>query len=1284
MRWNSSEPWVSWNKWLEPFYQNKPRIIGEIPLTYDDLEELALACYDVLKTYGMKDGSDRLYFDYPLLMLTLMPCFAAYNTQRDYWQSFADFINIDKTALFNQRWHRCFVELAKARGFKVFTFQDDPTPYVTSIRFQGGIPAYSLPDYFGKMVLPAVQSERLREVTPIKALEYLLGHVYFVDSPVIDFLKNSGQMGEEFFEESCRLARHALQNHGAILSATEVDLPQNVITAFESFLEVEEDKKQHWRKPQLMVTPYSEDAAITLLLPVQEIGLDLFTHKMQWRVQWEGQESVIKIPGKLFRDRQNVVVEEVPLPIQATPRSIIVSFLNVNDDSGEERELRRWNLPLIPAANQTPLLAFDSDGRALPSGQPLPSELVYLITPQESEIEFDGIAKPFGDYSALVGPWKEWKITAWDLSQVWSLLLHENGATLGNVIPVQGVISKPELVDGHLFQFQEYPEQPLYTSDFPSVKIPLASNDTGHTGLAHWHIHVRSLWNAEPPIDKSIKVSDYENDLIMEPDRAKFPLRLLLGDQPAGIYEIKVDGPRDLNGEFRFRVWPKVILLQHSMDLVPPSRSQGNSVFILRLPENAACEVQAGGDDLKIEHLSSGWQITAPPEVNRVLLDLTMSANNGGIVRVPVSIPLPKLRWCLATEKAPGELNWGQTILHQSIDQMLQAGNCSLHLEMYGLSNLMNSLSLRLVDLGENSLGYQDAKFTHTNFNKDWLRVPLGQFKDLITLTNSLAQFELVYSPLQNDSEEMHIPLMEISRELAIDKVQLIPTSETSWKVTWSEEQPLKNRRLMILPAWQPWQAPWEYKIPDNASGEFVIEDISLPPSSYHLYFYIAPTWEDPRKNPPENLNPFIINLCSAEERISGINREGNSPNEHFKNSFELASIYDSLAEFQKRDQIISECATDLIHLTNLGLLISFLKWLQNKNSNFKSFFLNKMFHHQIVEIMLKTYKDNSPILSEYLQYTAKVKMIPSDSAKLMLNLVNDPIAIHSCLMILLTKKDEELALFVVTMMVQARLSKRDALELFSTDPIWAITKIAELESNPYTDSLIAGLLPKLGEINILDQNLSLSEWMIRAIPYEEDVRVVSIYLSYLVSIKAPHSLEILMKYWAEKKIADGRVMELLSISPTWALAVLEQTPKLEEYNYWVKKIIDLFPEAAGIIAPNTILKTPFGKVCIDYIDEKGEGRIKKTRLGDPRSILCVVAGDGKDRIRLQIDFGEMKMNINGENLVWKCERCGFIHPDQSTVIRHNSNLHKYSSPLLNRVPLPIPFETEEIEIVNQ
>jgi len=207
---------VDWEKRLKPFFESGLRIIGEIPLSEPDVDELAEVVRQFLAGFDQFTLATRLLTNrYPYAFMTLLAHFAMHNDQAGYWQALRQRVGADQD-LHITHWHRKFVTIARNNNLKTFSEADTPNFYVATIRFHGGIPTYSLPDFFDRMVVPAVTQQDLRHIPPKEALDYLLEHVYSVGRPVLDFLENSGDMGLAWFEACCKLVRHARENHGEV------------------------------------------------------------------------------------------------------------------------------------------------------------------------------------------------------------------------------------------------------------------------------------------------------------------------------------------------------------------------------------------------------------------------------------------------------------------------------------------------------------------------------------------------------------------------------------------------------------------------------------------------------------------------------------------------------------------------------------------------------------------------------------------------------------------------------------------------------------------------------------------------------------------------------------------------------------------------------------------------------------------------------------------------------------------------------------------------------------
>jgi hypothetical protein len=1286
----------NWEERLEPFFESSLRFLGEIPLSESDMQEMAASVRNLIQTKGLASATDQLVHKYPLTLITLMSSFSAFNTEHNYWQAFADLIGTDKNYLYNHQWHRQYVRLAKVRNLKVFDFDDGPTPYVTSIRFQGGIPAHSLPSFFERIVDPAVRREGLRELPVPEQLKYLVEHAYFVDSPVINFLENSGPLGAEFFTESCKLLKHAYKQHGEILPASQVDLPAYVHSAFEIWWEHREDERQHWCRPQLEAAPYDDQTAVNLKLPEQAFSLEYAGCEFSWQIEWPGLKEAMVIPCQVPHNGRNLFAHvENYVPILETPSQITVAF-RVERQKGTPQELRRWNLSLLPGSNLPPLVAFTfsqeigQEKRMLPASLSLPAAPLYLLFPADASLNIVGQAMQVDDCLPLVGAWSEWKMEAWDLSNAWSVQVKRGETALGRVIPVQGVIAQPELVDGHLFQYQDRQDLPFYTSELPALKVPLPAHANS---LAGWQVHVRSLGEAEPAVDKEFKLSQYQEQVRVTDERAILPLKAILGETTTGTYEIEARGPRDLYQIFRFRIWPKLMISGHDMNLVAPAALRKDSNFNLHTDDHTQCEVQSGAEPISITKILAGWQVRVPVDTINARVDLLTANKNGNQIRVPVLIPMPKLRWGLAAEYRSGSLQMGRSLIARSIDKQLQSGSASIHVEMYGLGSMLYSLRLRLVEIGETEEFRKEEKFNSTEFSPDRLRIGLDQFKDSIAHINSLAVFELTWQKDHN-SELVRIPLLELSRELEITDVAIECDSEVSCVICWHEEHPLKNRRVMIQPTWQPWQVPLEYKIPDTARGKFRIEGISLPRTAYQLYFYITPTWEAVRNTPPSNIQPHVVQLCQPKERLTELCIETGSDDEQFRRKIEASVILAWSGDEQKSLVILSSAARYLIHLTNLDLLLGTMKWIQNQKadaSGYRSFFLKRLFHIQLITSMLDKYPANDPRVIEYLRITEQVpNSIPAETARLLLERVDEPVAVYQSLRVLLHHKDNSLVSIMVDMLSRARLTTRDVQALMADNESigqdkderlnWVLEQVALLLPGRISDELLAILLIKTAQIKKFQKDARLDGWILRAIPYEEEEQVLSVYLQVLFQKNNPDVIHLLLDLVSRGKIMTDQALSLLSMNPRRSLIILESTPDSEVAINLAEKLLEKFPAAAGILIVGSKLKTPVGISIVETITDSSGSAIQQIRLGNGGGILTLGTRNVRDNVLYKIDLEGLVLTIPGVNKVWKCRSCGGIHPDQRVIMMHR---HGPGNSALSQISLPITINRDDIEILN-
>lgn len=1277
---------MEWEKRLKPFFDSHLRIIGEVPLSEVEVDELA----DLIKKFIAESptfatATIRLSSNFPYVFMTFLAHFAMYNDQAGYWKTLQNRIGAPED-LHNEGWHRRFVRLARNHNLKTFTFEDTPNYYVATIRFHGGIPTYSLPDFFDRMVVPAVTQQGLREIPPEDALTYLLHHVIFVDKPVLDFLENSGDMGLAWFEACCKLVRHARQNHGEVLPSSEVPgLPYYIHAFFEQYNEGLQDQGFHWSRPFLKVNLYSEDSPVVLEIPEQIIPLQVAKQILNWNISWPGQEVPIVIPCQVYHRRSGEFTKAELLPISSPATQVTIAISSVDELESEGTELRRWTIPLLPPSDQAPTIAFRENLRQVPQARSLPAQTLFLLTPKKSSLEVDPPLEKLYTYPLFYGDWQDWKLEEWDLTNALSLLVHQDGNELGDVVPVARELAQPKLVDGHLFDYQEYPDQPLYTSECPSVSIPKALNGTMDQALTGWKLSLASRGQAAPMIDKEFNLLEYRNHFLFEGEQAKLPLQVLLGYDPAGIYDVTISGPRGLKSENRLRLWPKLLLQNYSKELPQPQISRGPVKFKIYLQQGAWMENQPGAEIVEINRDASAFEITAQPAMRRVLLELVTPTENGVEVRVPVSIPVVRLRWGLAEENSPDRLSWSQDVLQISKERFSQYASSALHVEMHGLAGMLDQLTCQLVEVDNEEHILQSTRFQRTGFTNDWLRVSLLQFIDTVREQKTQVRFELVY---QKDwqSPKIRYALLEVSPQLVINDVRLTQVADCDWKLTWEEDLPLKRRRVMLNSAWQPWQPALEYKITDENRGEFTFTS-ALPPSRYEVYFYIKPPYEKALSSPPVNAPCALIDFCTPEDRLTELEEEQPGHDAQFRNLIESACILDSLDQTQARDDTVAKAATHLIHLEDVRTLVGSIKWMRTKDisSQYLSFFRKQMFHPKLVKALLGKCSAGDENLTEYVHMVTAG--IYEESARLLLEKVDDPLVISTCVQALLDHENEGLPDLIISMINKGRLTVADAVDLLTKDPknrLWSLEKISNLQQSTTSNELILTMLPICLAEAVSTELSWLQDAIMQAISVEKSSEQICRYLTILVESNNDEAWQVLLDQEKRERIKPQEFSEMLRLNPVKALPVLNQANEDGRYSEAIQNIEMEYPQLGGLLSTGILLQTPFGEAKIERIQLINGAIAQSAHLTDGNFILTMVGGSGRDLVKVTLNFETLTFEFNNAATIYQCTTCrSFAHTRQARVEEHHRQFHPGTNFGFQMLTGAIPFKLDDIKYTN-
>jgi hypothetical protein len=1279
-----------WEKRLKPYFSRRLLMVGEIPISRSEMEDIASGVRGCIQRQGLSHATEILDSQFPYTYLVFLTAFGAFNIARDYWGALGEEIGTAREHLFNHRWHHRYLEKIKKLGMRYFAEEDSSTPYVTTIRYHGGIPVYSLADYFRRFVLPAVDRPELTEVSARQALDVLIRTAYNVDSPVINFLENSGALGESFFEACCELARHYRQ-YGEVLHAGNLDLPERVVQAFEAFIQeellpAEGELKLRLRKPVLLFTAETTTPAhLYVRLPEQEIPLRFAEGRLEWRVGLPGISQNYQRSCQTKMRRQHMIIDEDYLPVDAAPQSVQVALVFLSYDQPEVL-LKRWPLPLMTTISSDQVLAFRADGTALRSGEPLPAEEVLLVYPVDVELKVEGVSGPSHHFGNLFDAWAGWQANGWDLSQAWSVQMLRDGHPVGMSLSVAGKLPAPELL-GEPFQYNADPGgTQLYIGHVPTLRVPLRPDIALNRELARWRLEIRSSWSAQPEIQESLQLVRIQDSITTQDGWAHIPMSIFLGSAPVGSYSLCLSSPFEDDIDFRFLVWPKLTLVGLKRAIFPTDEGSEVQTLTLIMPDDGSCEMQTGAEGLDISHKAYGWEVIVAPEAIRADLDLIWERADGDSIRVPIYIPVPRLRWALALDQEQGQLQWTTRLIQRPSDHVLQSETGALHIAMPGLEAAYN-LALEVVDVDSGRVR-QSEPFQKTPFAPDWLRLSLAKLRDTLRHAGSLARLDLVYQSTREE-EEIGVPLLLLSRQLEVSNVELQSIGELRWRLTWKQRYPVRNRRLLFQPAWQPWQDAWEFQIPDQADT-LILSDIGLISARYQLHFYTAPKDDPALKSIPPSVPITIVDLCIPDERLAELEEQSREAINRgvyetaFRTTLEAACIYEDLGQPQPRDTKLSELAKSIIHISSLQLLLGFFRWLDDHQiqTPYNNFFRRYMFKPELVRQILSRYRKDNADLRAYLLYVPQVRDVYAESAFLIARHSDNPAILSACLQRLVQQEDEKLVPFIADMISAARLSNLDAIDLLGQKPDWAMKATTALPPSPTTNQLLADLLIQTRG-NLLDfpQDEKLVV-ILRAFPYIRDRSLRYEFMKRLLQEGRQEAYQVLMQAQQGLDLEINELVDLLAIEPKLSIKILSDLPETEIHQTLLNHMIERFPAAAGIISPGTRIKTPGGIALITMLETQDGERLTSAKLWDAAIRIHMVVGEGVISERLIFDSTSRILRFLDTKTVIACGNCNFAHPNRRVIDQHHRTCHPYQSLKMSSTSAQITVDINEMEII--
>jgi len=1065
-----------WETFLHP-YLDQLELLGEIPLEQPQHAELERALAAFVRWHGLTEATRCLRQDYPAAFVTYLAFKAAFNDERGFWDKVANAIGVESAQPFfhpAHHWGQTFLEIVEQhpnlRRFVGVSGQE----YVTPIRLHGGIPAFSLPDFFRHILLPSVEKAPYDGMDDRAALSELLKHYtaeLFVDDVVRHFFQHGGPPARNFFSKCRRMARLA-QTGQPLPDASELGLRPYVLQAFETFGEQVAEPAARRRRPRLFFEPYTP--AFRILLPPQPLSLEQAESRYEGRLYDSEQIYAEETRLRAHRRGADWMIDEIEWLLEEPLASAQVGLF----PEGQDEALLSYSLRLLPRPGNPPLLAFGyPDGAQRRLSPALPAGVLWLFFPAGAELHFEGAARQVESLHPFPPPWDGWQASAWDLEKARLVRLLQNGKDLCPPIAVS-VSLEPSLTASDLPpQATPVEEKPLYSAP-PRLRLPLRDAQNPLPELGGWKLTLESRCAARPSGTWEGTAADLPYEILPEESCALVSLLPWLGDVPFGTYHLNCSHRGKAAVELPLRVCTGVGIEGLQPYYLPDEKNGAQAVhFQVRLPP--AARLYAETADIE---MGPGGQVTVPAAVAQADLRLEIP-NAPEAIQIPLRVTVPRLRWALLLQ--PGSaLEWQHQPLTRPLPELLQADTVRsrprLRVELPVLGSEKPLTALHLVTPGqETPLQTSDSR----SLAARWAEFDLSDFFDTLRAHPEESVFEFRLELLDASRNlDVFLPVLRFSRELDIRICHFELMSEGQWRLHWYEPRPLRHRRLRLWSLWQPWWDPLEIRLPDDAPPSDsapegwwrydIPDECGLPPSEYRVHFVaVAPYEINPLPPfPPEAA--IEVQMIMPQSRLRDIeNKLANAaPAYAFALHFEKLCIYHSQGRPEQKQK---EIEWFLAHWRDASLLHleALVRWLgQYDSSENQHAFLLHLFREETLK-RLEEERHPADFIQKYLRnilYYART--IHPESARRILRLAHEPQVILHALHFLFKAQNEEARLAFWEALEKGRFSEADAAQILARHEAFARELLKGVPPSPLRRRLLV----------VLSRHLDLPEWLVK------------------------------------------------------------------------------------------------------------------------------------------------------------------------------------------------------------
>lgn len=732
--------------------------------------------------------------------------------------------------------------------------------YVASILLHGGIPNYSLSDFFEHLLEPALLRPHLYGEDGQEVIANWLEtktHTY-VDKPITRFLQLGGKLASDFVERCLSMARSHLE-YNIVPPADTLGLPARVTASYSEWVRQRQGSKQtariRLRKPTIQLDPWG--GTLFAEFPEQTLPTTFDTMDCLWKIE-TGTGDTESIAVASYYNGEHVESEAWQVELTSISHTYHLSFVFAENQ-------RSWYFRGMNAS--VPCFAFDYETRNLLSlNATLPARALWLLFPQDAALNVDG-GSCLEVGVALNGAWEGYQAEAWDLSNARSV---QFGAQQILVEPDWSKL-QPYLEGERVEGLSQQPGEPTLFVDFiPDILIPLTAQSDPQTEIRRWRIMLRERGQAE---FRAISLAECPHALEEQ------SIRCYLEDYEGWsvkfthIYDLQLQGPLGRDARFSF-----VVLQNMAMHVPTHSIRFPDAYGIYAAPQvtmtvGKDVVVESDQSNVTISATQPGtYAIEASSDETKLHLSL-YSRYTPKQPRVPLTLVFPMLRWTIVEDGwQTTAIEWKTREIPLSLASLEQMCNPQLLVALFPYeSNQQLPRGSLCIHQGQDQPEQELDSKGRTNRR---LLFHIGAAIDTIRNSNSgFTRIELHLGNRPENTIGAHIPVITISQSLGLRSIHLEHVLvEDTWlfHISWQGGRNLRKRVMRLWPLWRPWMPASVYALPDELSEEVYEFEASLnevPVGCYRLEIAVENAWSmEMATRPPLQVGDGIDVLLGEDE----------------------------------------------------------------------------------------------------------------------------------------------------------------------------------------------------------------------------------------------------------------------------------------------------------------------------------------------------------------------------------------------------------------------------------